>query len=260
MKKSIRVLVVVTFIAMIVVNALANLLPINGMDTGGVSDAYPNLFAPAALTFAIWGLIYLLFAGFTFYQLGIINKNDSISKELLNKVGIVFSISSIANTLWIFTWHYNIIILSMVLMAIILISLIIIVNAIKKEPLTLKEKLFVKLPFSICFGWITVATIANMTTLLVSLGWNGFGISETIWTVIILAVGAIIAILTIIRNKDYAYGLVIIWAYIGILIKHISSSGFAGMYPAVITTVIIALALVAVADVFAIVKKANKNS
>ncbi len=261
MKKSISVLVVITFIAMIVVNALANLLPINGVDTGGVSDAYQNLFAPAALTFAIWGLIYLLLAGFTFYQLGIINKNDSINKALLNKVGIVFSISSIANALWIFSWHYKIIYLSMGLMAIILVCLIIIVNAIRKEnltnQLTNKEKVFVKLPFSIYFGWITVATIANMTTLLVGIGWNGFGISETIWTVIVIAVGAVIGILTIMRNKDYAYGLVIIWAYIGILIKHMSSSGFAGMYPAVITTVIIALALVVVADVFTIVKKAH---
>ncbi len=255
MKKSITVLVVVTFLSMIVVNALANLLPINGVDTGAVSNSYPNLFAPAALTFSIWGLIYLLLAGYTFYQLGIINKKDSISKALLNKIGIVFSISSVANALWIFTWHYKMIYLSMVLMAIILICLIVIVEATRKESLTVKEKIFVKLPFSIYFGWITVATIANMTALLVSLGWNGFGISETIWTVIIVAVGAIIGIATILRNKDYAYGLVIIWAYIGILMKHVSSSGFASMYPAIITTVLIALSLVAVADVFAIVKK-----
>ncbi len=255
MKKSIKMLVAITFIAMVVVNALANLLPINGIDTGSVSDSYQNLFAPAGITFSIWGLIYLLLAGFTFYQFGIINKNGSISKALLNKVGIVFSISSIANMIWIFSWHYDIIFLSMILMAVILICLIIIVKAVMEENLTLKEKLFIKLPFSIYFGWITVAAIANVTTLLVSWGWNGFGISETIWTIIILAVGAIIGILTIIRNKDYAYGLVIIWAYIGILIKHISSSGFNSMYPSVIITVIAALALLAASDVFVIVKK-----
>jgi len=255
MKKSIRIIVVVTFIAMIVVNVLSTALPLNGIDPGEVSDSYPNLFAPAGITFSIWGLIYILLAAYTFYQLGIINKKDNISKSLLTKVGIVFSVSSVANVLWIFTWHYRIIYLSMVLMLVILVSLIIIVNSIKKEKLTTKEKIFVKLPFSIYFGWITVATIANVTTLLVSLGWNGFGISNAIWAVIIISVGAIIGILTIIRNKDYAYGLVILWAYLGILIKHTSANAFNNMYPAVITTVIIAMILVAVADVFAIVKK-----
>lgn len=255
MKTKIKMLVVVTFIVMIVVNALANILPINGVNTGSVSDSFPNLFAPAGLTFAIWGLIYFLLAGYTFYQLGIINKNDK-SKNLLDKIGVVFSISSIANAVWIFTWHYKIIYVSIVLMAIILICLIIIVNLIRKENLSLKEKIFVKLPFSIYFGWITVATIANITTLLVSLNWDGFGIAEGIWTVIIVSVGAITGILTIMRNKDYAYGSVIVWAYIGILIKHTSLSGFNNMYPEVIITVIISLVLIVVANVYAVLKKA----
>lgn len=253
MKLRIKISVVITFIVMIVVNALANIIPINGIDTGGVSDSFPNLFAPAGFTFVIWGLIYLLLAGYTFYQL-IFNKKDSIRKDLLNKNGIIFSISSIANALWIIAWHYKIIYVSIVLMAIILICLIIIVNSIRKEDLTLKEKIFIKLPFSTYFGWITVATIANMTTLLVSLGWNGFGIPEAIWTIIIILVGAIISILTIIKNKDYVYGVVVVWAYIGILIKH--TNVFNSMYPGVIITVIISLGLVVAANMYAIVKRA----
>lgn len=256
MKKTIKALVVISFILMVVVNALANILPINGVGTGGVSDSYPNLFAPAGITFAIWGLIYLLLALYTVFQLGLFKKNRKISDKLMNKVGIVFSISSIANTVWIFTWHYRIISLSMVLMLIILVCLAIIVSAIRKESLGMFEKVFVKLPFSIYFGWITVATIANMTTLLVSVGWNGFGLSQAIWAVAIIAIGAIIGIITILRNKDYPYGLVILWAYAGILIKHVSASGFNGMYPAVMITTIAAMVLVAVAEVIAIMKKA----
>lgn len=146
MKKMIRVLTLITFILMVVVNALANILPINGIGTGAVSDSYPNLFAPAGITFAIWGLIYLLLAGYSFYQLGKHNKTGEVSNELLNKIGVVFSVSSIANTIWIFTWHYRIIALSMVLMIIILVCLAIIVSAIRKETLNTKEKIFVKLP------------------------------------------------------------------------------------------------------------------
>ena len=253
MKTWIKIFVVLTFILMVAVNALANILPINGIDTGTVSDSYANLFAPSGLTFSVWGLIYILLAAFTIYQLSV-NRDSELGKSLLNKVGIVFSVSSLANTIWIFTWHYDIIYLSMVLMVVILVCLIIIVNTIRKHQLSGKEKFLVKLPFSIYFGWITVATIANATVLLVSLGWNGFGVSSVIWTIIILAVGAAIGILTILRNKDYPYGLVILWAYAGILIKHLSVSGFNNKYPQVIITVIVCLALTAAADVYSAVK------
>ena len=256
MKKTIQALAAVTFILMVVVNALANILPINGIGTGAVSDSYPNLFAPAGITFAIWGVIYLLLAAYTVFQLGLFKKNRSMSDALMNKVGVVFSISSIANTVWIFSWHYRIIALSMVLMLLILVCLAIIVSAIRKETLSTKEKVFVKLPFSVYFGWITVATIANLTTLLVSVGWNGFGLSQTVWAIAIIAIGAAIGIITILRNKDYAYGLVILWAYAGIVIKHVSETGFNSMYPAVMITTIAAMVLVVVAEVMAITKKA----
>jgi hypothetical protein len=253
MKNKIKILVVLTFILMVVVNVLANTLPINGVDTGVISDSYPNLFAPAGVTFSIWGLIYLLLAFFTFYQLGIINKNDEISNELMNTVGTFFSISSIINTIWIFTWHYRVLWLSMILMICLLLCLIKIVHSIREEKLSTKEKFFVKVPFSIYFGWITVATIANATTLLVSLGFNGFGMSESLWTVLIIIIGAIIGIITLLRNRDYYYGLVIIWAYFGIIIKH--TSVFNNMYTSVIITAIVTIVLILAADIYAFTKR-----
>lgn len=255
-KSSVKIMVVVTFLIMIAVNALANILPINGQTTGEVSNSYPNLFAPAAITFAIWGLIYLLLAAFTLYLLGFFqNFSDRIKANLLNKVGIVFSISSIANAAWIFSWHYNKIPLSMVLMAVILCCLILINCLIKDERLTTKEKLFISLPFSVYFGWITVATIANATTLLVSIGWDGFGISEPTWAVIIIIAGMLIGTATMIINKDIAYGLVLLWAYAGIYIKHTSENGFAGQYPAVIYTVIACMICFVIAEIYILYKR-----
>lgn len=250
-KVSVKIIVVVTFLIMIVVNALANILPINGQTTGEVSNSYPNLFAPAGITFAIWGLIYLLLAAFTLYLLGFFQDySDTIKANLLNKVGIVFSISSVANAAWIFSWHYNKIPLSMVLMLIILDCLIFINYLIKNERLTAKEKLFINVPFSVYFGWITVATIANATTLLVSIGWDGFGISEHTWAVIIIMAGMLIGTLTMIINKDIAYSLVMLWAYAGIYIKHTSESGFDGQYPAVIYTVIACMIIFIISEVY----------
>lgn len=250
-KSSVKIIAAVTFVIMIVVNALANILPINGQTTGEVSDLYPNLFAPAGITFAIWGLIYLLLAAFTLYLLGFFQDySDTLKADMLNKVGIVFSISSVANAAWIFSWHYNRIPLSMVLMLVILDCLIFINYLVKNEKLTSKEKFFIRLPFSVYFGWITVATIANATTLLVSIGWDGFGIPEPTWAVIIIIVGMLIGTLTMIINKDIAYGLVLLWAYAGIYIKHTSESGFDGQYPAVIYTVIACMIIFIISEVY----------
>lgn len=243
----IKWLVVITFILMIVVNVLANTLPINGISTGDVSDAYPNLFAPTALTFSIWGLIYLLLAAYTLYHIGLFRTDASPEKiRLLEKTGLIFSFSSFTNAIWILSWHYLQIPLSMLLMLILLISLIWINRMIGRERLTTREKVFIKLPFSVYFGWITVATIANATTLLVGWNWDGFGIAESVWTVLIISVGLLIGLVTMVTNKDVAYGCVIIWAYIGILIKHLSVDGFAGQYQSVIVTVIVCLVLLAV--------------
>jgi len=250
----IKIFTTVSFVVMVSINALANIIPINGVKTGQVSDFYSNLFTPASFTFAIWGLIYLLLAGYVLHQLGLFQSANK--KDLFDRVGLYFSVSSIANALWIFSWHYQLIALSMLLMIVILVCLILINQEITKKDLVLKEKFFIRLPFSIYFGWITVATIANATTLLVSLGWDGFGISGQVWTVIIIVTGLAIAIATMLKNKDIAYGLVIIWAYAGILIKHISINGFAFQYPAIIITVIISIILLLIVEAFIIKNKA----
>lgn len=238
----IKVISVIVYLAMIIVNFLANSLPINNRTTGDISDAYPNLFAPAGLTFSIWGLIYLLLAGYLVYQFVAFNKNYKSKKEtFLKNVNILFIITSLLNISWIFTWHYDFIGLSVVIMATLLISLIKLADIIRIEKMTLREKIFIATPFTLYFGWITVAAIANVTVFLVSLSWNGFGIAEFIWTSVILLIGALIGILRMQKDKSIIYGLVFVWAYLGILLKHISVSGFNKQYPTIIITLVVCL-------------------
>lgn len=240
----IKILAGVAYIAMVVVNFLANSLPINNRSTGTISDAYPNLFAPAGLTFSIWGLIYLLLAGYLLYQFILSKKNFNQNKEtLLKKINVLFIATSLANISWIFAWHYDFIGLSVLIMAALLILLIKIADILRVERMTSQEKLFISAPFSVYFGWITVAAIANITVFFVSIGWSGFGIADFVWTSIILLVGALIGILRMRKDRNIFYGLVLIWAYLGILLKHLSASGFGGKYPSVIITVIVCLAL-----------------
>lgn len=250
-------LIAVSFLLMVSVNILANKLPINGIKTGEVSAFYENLFTPAGFTFGIWVFIYLLLAGYILYHLGLIQTNKTKPNgDLLNKIGLYFSISSIANTAWIISWHYHLIALSMVFMIIILVCLIKIVKDINNgNLLLLREKIFIRLPFSVYFGWITVATIANATALLVSLGWGGFGISEPTWTMIVILLGLVIGTTTILRNTDIAYGLVIIWAYIGILVKHTSASGYAGQYSEVIITLMVSIGLLIFVETYLLMFK-----
>lgn len=257
-----RIFVAITFFIMVVANALANILPINGQTTGAISDSYLNLFAPAGYTFAIWGLIYALLLIYTIYQLGIFRKSfNRKDRSLLDRVGVLFAISSIVNTMWIFAWHYNIIWLSLILISIVLISLILINMELKKTELILSEKIFVRIPFSVYFGWITIATIANVTTFLVSINWNGFGISENIWTVVVLLIGFLITSLVTFKNKDIFYGATVIWAYTGILMKHISENGFDGVYASVIsaTSIFIVLLVIVSLSTLFISKKSNNT-
>jgi hypothetical protein len=236
----IKIFALVAYIAMVTVNFLANSLPINNRSTGDISDAYPNLFAPAGYAFSIWGLIYLLLAGYTVYQFV---KKDQKTNDLFKKINPLFIVTSLANIAWIFAWHYDFIGLSVIIMAVLLFLLIKIANILRAEQFSSLEKLFIKTPFSVYFGWITVATIANITVFLVSLGWNGFGLSDFIWTSVVLLVGALIGILRLRHDKNVAYGLVLVWAYLAILFKHVSASGFDKQYPSVITTTIVCLVL-----------------
>lgn len=234
--KTMGIIATIAYAVMVITNVMANALPINGLNTGEVSDSFPNLFAPAGITFSIWGLIYLLLAIYLFFQFSDSREMETKNNRVLNRINLLFIVSSIANASWIFAWHYLKIGLSVLLMLIIFASLIIIILTINNLSLTKKESFWLKVPFSVYFGWINVALIANITGFLVDTGWEGFGLSETVWTIIILLVGLIIGGTTTWRLKNRAYGIVFVWAYLGILIKHLSADGFGGAYPGIIAT------------------------
>ncbi len=233
--RPVSLLVAATYLVMVTVNGLANGLPINGVRTGEVSDAYPNLFAPAGYAFSIWGVIYTLLLLHVLYQFGVF-RTDRADTALLDRVGRYFAISSLANAGWILAWHYDLIGLSVLLMLVILVSLGVIVQTIRAASLSTRDTWLVAVPFSVYFGWITVATVANVTVFLVSLGWDGFGLAESTWAVIILLVAAAIGTAAMLRNNDLAYGAVLLWAFTAILVKHQSADGFAGDYPQVTAT------------------------
>ncbi|UNC91064.1 TspO/MBR family protein [Candidatus Contubernalis alkaliaceticus] len=220
---SLQITNIVTFAGVVIVNFLANTLPINGVTTGDVSDSYPNLFAPAGFTFAIWVVIYLLLAAFVVYQAKGLFRKSSVFKGVLKKVSIFFAASSIFNIAWVFAWHYRLIGLSLIFMFLIFISLAVIYIRIKKveEKPSRGELIFFHIPFSVYFGWISIAMIANITTYLVSIQWQGFNLPDAFWAVLIILTGALLAAINTFIHKDIAFLLVFFWAFIGIAVQRI---------------------------------------
>ncbi|MDC3253879.1 hypothetical protein OAU89_03180, partial [bacterium] len=186
-----------------------------------ISDSFPNLFVPAGITFSIWGLIYLFLLGFLIYQSKDLFKYPQDSTPWFSKIGPFFLLTCIANITWIFSWHYHYVEISVGVMVSFLVLLIIIYQrlGIGQSVVSSGVKWFVHTPFSIYLGWITVATIANVTALLVSINWDGFGISEIFWTVGMIFIATLIGQKMLNSRGDIAYSLVLIWAFAGIILK-----------------------------------------
>jgi len=204
----IRYINLVFFAGVFTMNYLANALPLNGKTTGQISDNLSNLFAPAGLTFAIWGVIYLLLAIFCVLQFTPYARNTAIN------MGWVFALSCIFNAAWLVAWHYERLPLSVLIMLGLLMCLVFINIQIKDQPNGL-----VKAAFGVYLGWICIATIANVTAMLVSLDWNGFGISPVVWTIVMIAAGTLIVSLTLLKLNNPYIGIAVVWAFIGIVIK-----------------------------------------
>ena len=231
---------------------MANSQTINGITTGDLSDKLKNLFTPQGSTFAIWGVIYsLLLIFITRLQFGPIDKKT----EKLSKL---FVINSLFNSSWIFAWHYELLVFSLILMIGLLINLIKI-NILLKNISDWSNKLTFQMPFTVYFSWISIATIANVTSVLVGYEWNRFGLSEELWTQLILIIGIILALSQLIYFKQIVYGFVFFWAYLGIYLKHVSLEGFNNQYPDIINVLIVGLITLSIAIVCLISNFAKKN-
>lgn len=217
-KDSLRqIFVALAVAATIAMNFLANIIPLNGQNTGEISDRFKVFFVPAGYVFSIWGLIYVGLAAYAVFQALPAQK----SEPSLRRIGWPFLVASAANIIWLFFWHYNLFALTEVAMLTLLASLIIIYLRLE---IGIKEvgagmRWAVHIPFSVYLGWISVATIANTTDLLYYWNWGGWGISPQVWAVIMLAVAALLGLIMALRRRDVAFLAVLVWAFAGIAVK-----------------------------------------
>ena len=215
----------VSVVIALVINILAATLPFNGQNTGQISDQFQVYFVPAGYVFAIWFIIYFGWIAFVIFQF----RPSQKESPRLRRLGYLFALSGIANAAWLFAWHYNVFGLSVLIMLTLLGLLIAsyLRLDVNRVPVSRAERWSVDIPFSIYLGWITVATVANVTDWLYLVEWNGFGIPATTWAVIMIAVASVVGLLMALTRKDAAYLLVLVWSFIGIAVKQASVTNVA---------------------------------
>ncbi|MDY0091473.1 MAG: tryptophan-rich sensory protein [Candidatus Vecturithrix sp.] len=208
----------VALIIMLIVNGLANSLPLNGQTTGEVSARFPILFTPAPVTFSIWGLIYLFLLAFVVYQLF----PAQHTALFLNRIGYWFALSCVLNCAWLVLWHYERFALTLIVMLGLVGSLIAIYQHLNigYRRTSEREKWAVHVPFSLYLGWISVATLANLSVVVYTLNLDSLGLPPIVFTLILVLIATGLAISMMLRRNEIAYPLVIVWALIGIAARH----------------------------------------
>lgn len=228
------IICLVLFIGVLAANWAATSLPLNGVTTGALSDEIPNLFVPAGLTFAIWGIIYALLAG----QVAVILMTVSGKKAMAGGATAVWTareawllaFNFAANIGWIFAWQWRLVGLALGIMLVLLATLILLEERSHEKAITNisasdhgspARRFFLSAPINVYLGWIMVATIANVTALLAKLGWNGFGLDPRAWTVLVIAIAAILYALLATTRGAVAAPAVGVWAFAGIALKRL---------------------------------------
>lgn len=250
--KSLQILNFIFFILMVIMNGLANILPINGKTTGQLSNQYPNLFVPAGITFSIWGIIYFLLLLFCIEQSKTLfqKKPDTTLSFILNEISYLFITNAILNSLWIVAWHYEFILVSMFIMIGILITLIKINLHIKATQLYLRgySKLILKASFGMYLGWICIATIANATACFVYFGWTEGYILGQSWASIMILAGSFITFLLVVELRNGYVGLAVIWALLGIILARYQDTIF---YKYIVFSAILGIIIVIISTIMA---------
>jgi hypothetical protein len=246
-----QILVLLAIVATIAVNAAANALPINGLTTGDIANRFDVYFLPAPYVFGIWGLIYVGLIAYGIFQ-ALPAQRDN---PRLAAIDVAFLVASAANIAWIFAWHYERFSLSLLIMLVLLASLIAIYLrlGIGRRPVPAVEGWAVHVPFSIYLGWITVATVANVTALLDYLQWDGWGIPPEAWYIIVSVVVLAVVLAVLATRRDIAYALVIPWAYAGIYARYPD-------VPVVAVTSLLAAAIVLVAIAILALRTARRTA
>ncbi len=238
------------------VNILAQALPLNGLRTDQISDLYPNLFVPSGRTFSIWAVIYTLLLLNLLYQAAVV-KNEKRG-EIIEETGVLFLLVHLGNSLWMLSWHflYRYLTTSLIVMLLLLIALIFLYRKIQDVGEHLSERMFVLFPVSVYLGWILTATLANATALFTTIGPEWYSEYQVQITIVTILTAALTYSIITLSQKDVWIAAVGIWSIYGIFTRQRAEA----LYPSVILSSLIALALMALSVLITLLVKSRNSS
>ncbi len=262
--KDVRKLTVGNFVMYTIaflISALSQSGIIKNQNMGDVSDKYDALFTPAGITFSIWGVIYVALFAFCIYHLvkSFKSGTDDEANQHIQKLGKLFIINNLSISIWVFAFLNEYLLISVILIVIQLSTLALahIRLNIYNTQSGLKSKIFTFFPLTIYFAWICIATIANISAWLVSINFEGFGLTNISWTIVMISTAILLSVFIIINRKNYWFSLVIIWALYGIILKR--NEAGADEFSGIVLTAWIGVAMVAMAAIYQVYQNKSKG-
>ncbi|GAB2571308.1 tryptophan-rich sensory protein [Spirosoma areae] len=227
-----QVMVVLSIVAMIALNYLSNAGMFGGKTNGEISDKYHTLITPAGYAFSIWGLIFLGLLAFAVYQA----LPAQQTTPRFRAIGWWVVLNAVCNGIWSPLFNNERIGIALLVILVMLFSLVVIEQRLLEKPhvpliptdrdATLPESAtsatqtwLARIPFSIYFGWLTVATILNTAVFLKATEFSLMELSEQTWATAILIVGLLVGAIVFNRFRSVAYILVFAWAYAAIAVE-----------------------------------------
>lgn len=231
-----RWLTALAILSNIYLNYYSNTHPFAGQTMGVVSAKYPTLLTPAGYAFSIWGLIFLALVVYAVWQLlprqREVSLPDAIAKPL--------TLASIATGVWVVLFAYELILLSVGMMLLILGSLIVAYGRTRRRIFAEAAPALAGVPFSLYLGWISVASVINITIGLRQLGWQtAEGVSVVLTLVLIFMVVALGLIMSRVF-RDMVFPLVVAWALVAIWmvrLGEVPELGWAALIGATLVTI-----------------------
>jgi TspO/MBR family len=226
-QRSMKIATVVAVFGTIGANFLFNIFPPQGVKIADLANGVysSTLFIPASYAFSIWGLIYCGLIAFSLYQLRLPEPRYSFA--LATRPWLI--LACVLQASWVYMFLQRSLLASTIVMIGLLLTIIRCYQLaeVGRRALSRWDRLFLHYPWSLYLGWISVATIVNVSITFKEYGWNGFGLPDPVWTIIMMAVATGLAVLLLKQRRDWLYAIVVAWALLALVLRYNSSLAIA---------------------------------
>jgi benzodiazapine receptor len=209
---------IIAFVVMVVVNALANSLPLGGRTTQTLAALHPDPFSPADYAFSIWSVIYGGLLAYIIFQA----LPEQRHNRRLVALAPWFWASCAANVAWLFFWHYEQILASLVTLAVLVACVAGGYRALHRDAATpgTAERWCVHFPLSLYLGWVVVAVLANFAVWGTDARLDAAIDAPRVWAILSIVAATIAAGVMGWWRRDFLFDAAVLWALVGIVVRY----------------------------------------